>query len=585
MLVSEYVISFLKSIGIRYVFGYQGGSITHLIDALGKTEGIEYIQNYHEQASAFCAEGYSRTSKNGIGAVVASNGPGALNLLTGIADAYCDSIPIIVITGQVRREAIRRTDKIRQESFQEIDIIGIVRSVTKYCVTVLRPEDIRLELEKAYQIAMGGRPGPVLVDLPVDIQQMEVEPDTLTGMDWKDRKKKQIQTTNAAQLEQVIQLLEKAQRPLVLAGGGIRAGGCTEKFQEFIRLTGIPVVSSLMGLDAAGTELYGFIGMYGNRWANLAIQNADILLVMGSRLDSRQTGKEKNQFAPRADIIQIDIDPYELEHQIPSRIAFYADLTDFLTDINEKICSQNWENNWVRWRSLLARWKKRFQDTGIQDKELPPNGLLREIFRYAKGNAVFTSDVGQNQMWAAQSVQLHKGGARILNSGGLGAMGFSLPACIGAYYSGQFEQHICFTGDGGLQMNLQELCLIGHKKIPIKIVLMNNRSLGMIRDMQKKYYGGRYIGSVEGFDQPDFRWIAKANGLCYKTIHTIKELELSREILADGRPWLIDCVLSAETEIVPELIGRDGLDNQYPYLEDDEKARICQEIAEIYRER
>ena len=581
MLVSDYIIDFLASVGIKHIFGYQGGSVTHLIDSVARNPNINYIQNYHEQASALCADAYARVSNEGVGAAIASNGPGATNLITGIADAFCDSIPVIFITGQVCTYAMRKTEKIRQESFQEISITKIVNSITKYATIIMKPEDIAYELEKAFFLSTHGRPGPVLIDVPVDVQGMEVETDVI-----RHYKHIEDEGFNGAidikiGIVRTIECLKTAKRPVVLAGGGISGRETICIFRELISLLKIPTVVTLMGLDVLSHKddfFYGFIGVYGNRFANLAVQNADVILVLGSRLDTRQTGKCYREFAKHARIVHIDIDKNEINHKVKSDISICCDLKAFMHCFIREIKNSVMFPDYQGWLKLLQTWKEKYSEQNLNGEGISPNWFIGQVGKLVEDNTIFTADVGQNQMWVAQSLRLNVNKFRILNSGGLGAMGFSLPAGIGAYFSGLFSKVICFTGDGGVQMNLQELCLIGSRKIPAKIILMNNFSLGLIRDIHQKYYGRRYIGSIEGFYQPQFKYIARAYNLGYFEVAKYEDIGRLSAIIKDDKPYIINCLLSQDTTVRPELLGKDRLDNQIPYLSIAEMENIKQEL-------
>lgn len=560
MKLSDYVIEFFAQRGVKVFFGYQGGSVTHLIDSVAQNDNVLYVQNYHEQGAAFAADAYARCSEEKVGVVIASNGPGATNLITGIANAYCDSIPLICITGQVHTFSMKKQSGVRQESFQEIDIISMVKPITKYCVTVMDSEDIRLELEKAYYYALEGRKGPVLIDLPVDIQGMSIMPNTLKAFK-KDRK----DLCNKLPLEKfeiIYNHILNAKRPVIIAGGGINMAGAKEEFELFIHNFGIPVVCSLQGIDAIShnNEYFcGFIGSYGNRNANIAVQNADIIIVLGSRLDSRQTGKNKENFAPEAFVIHVDIDKNELNHNVHEELSIHMDLKVFIQELNR---FSHIKGRFDDWTAMIKSWEKLFEDEVEQNKE------LKYIGKLLGDNVAICSDVGQNQMWMAQSLRVYGDNFRIINSGGLGAMGYSLPAAIGLYYTNKFNQVLAVMGDGGFQMNLQELCLIGSMRLPIIIVLLNNHSLGLIRDIHEKYYESRCVGSIDGFFQPDIHLLAESYSINYIKIKSEDELKNKIKNLLIDKPLIIDIDINHKTIIKPELIGGDKLDRQTPYISD-----------------
>ncbi|MGB8454193.1 MAG: thiamine pyrophosphate-binding protein [Anaerocolumna sp.] len=579
MKCSDFIAMHLEELGIRCIFGYQGGSITHLVDSISKRPLLKYIQNYNEQASSLCADAYARLSKEKIGAAIASNGPGATNLITGIANAFCDSIPVLFLTGQVHTYMMKKNNELRQESFQEIDILNMVKSITKYCVTIKDSRDIKFELDKAYHYATEGRPGPVLVDIPVDIQGTEIDIDNLKGY-LPDNVSNS--TNLERKIEQVKEQLKCSKRPLILVGGGINGGDLRKKLREIIKKLNIPVVVSLQGLDAINhyDECFiGFIGAYGNRYANLTVQNADFILILGSRLDIRQTGKNREQFASNAYKVHVEIDESEINHTIHENLSINCDLNIFFNIFTDNLDALI-TDKWMNWLEVIKIWKNRYSDiTGrTSDCKLEPYYLISKIGEKISGKVSICSDVGQNQMWIAQVLRINSDEAKIINSGGLGTMGYSLPAGIAACYTNEYDKSICFMGDGGFQMNIQELCLIRDQQIPVKIFVLNNYSLGLIRQIHEKYYDDKCIGSIDGFSQPNFKDIAKAYHINYYEITTVTDIDGLDNILEDIKPYIINCKFSVRTGLSPELLGNDSLDNQLPYLCDDEKIRIQQEL-------
>lgn len=575
MKLSDFVAQYLDSIGISHVFGYQGGSITHLIESVD-CAGITYIQNYNEQGSAMAADAYSRISDEELGVAIASNGPGATNLITGIANAYCDSVAALFLTGQVHTWGMKKSEAVRQESFQEIDIISMVKPITKYAVTVTNKDDILYELEKAVAMAKEGRRGPVLVDIPVDVQGMEVEPEQLRSYKEEHQEEKAEEGGQSRVEEIVREKLGRSKRPVLLVGGGVRTREAKKKIRRITEQYSIPVVCSLQGLDVMNHEnpaFIGFIGSYGNRYANLALQNADLLIVLGSRLDLRQTGKNKGAFAKGAYMIHVDVDDSELKHNVKEDLAIKMDVLQF---VNQCFKDENILGNWDEWLQLLKEWKARYPETE------KPNLLLGKIAGIVPDNSIVVSDVGQNQMWTAQSLRIFGEKVRILNSGGLGAMGYSIPGAIGAYYGRREKKPVfAFTGDGGIQMNIQELCLIGNRKLPIKIFLLNNGSLGLIREIHEKYYNYHCVGSVDGFSHPDFEMLAKAYQISYMQIDNTTGLnDIQREIEKEG-PSLFDIKMEQFSPVQPQLSGMDELDRQSPYLDNSEISRIVMEVQKI----
>lgn len=575
MKLSDIVAQYLARMGIKIIFGYQGGAITHMIDSFDRA-GIQYIQNYNEQGASFAADAYSRVSEKSIGVAIGTNGPGATNMITGIADAYCDSIPVLFITGQVHTFAMKSSSDIRQESFQEIDIISMVKSVVKYACTVMRPEDALPNLAKAIRIAKSDRPGPVLIDLPVDVQGIDLPiidfDDYYNKIEAAAEKEMQhVQTVKSKDIIYVAERLQQAKQPVILIGGGVRCGDAVPIVRKFVEKTKIPVVVSLMGIDSLNhyeEEFIGFIGGYGNRYANIAIQNADCILVLGSRLDGRQTGKRRDLFATRGEVIHIDIDKLELGHFITNETKINADIYDFITELSKTDFNIN-INTLNVWKTKIRKWKNSFPDNKEMDCKtgLNPNEVIKRIGKELEGRIIVCSDVGQNQMWVAQSLRINSDNVRILNSGGLGAMGFSLPAAIGAYYAAPESKVIAFMGDGGFQMNIQELQVISQHQLPIDIIVMNNHALGLIREVHEKYYNSRCIGSVAGFSMPDLKKISEAYNLEYHKITELDDIENLFGVNTNIKPRLIDVEFSGNTYIRPELLNNDGLDHQQPYKE------------------
>ena len=567
MKLSDAIAKLLIEYEVTHVFGYQGGSITHMIDSFDRY-GINYIQSYNEQGASFAADSFSRIRCGELGVAIGTNGPGATNMITGIADAFCDSVPTLFFTGQVHSYAMKGDKKVRQESFQEIDILSIVKPITKHAVAILDKDSALDEIEKAIRIAKEGRPGPVVVDLPVDIQGQDVE----YACKLKNKEIDYISNSNTLNtIDRVIDKLYSSQRPLIIAGGGIRTANSVELFRQFVKMIKCPVVFSLMGLDSLEVdreEYIGFIGTYGNRYANLSVQGADLIICIGSRLDLRQTGKRRDLFAKNAVLAHIDIDSNEIGHIKSDEIGINIDIKTFLKYAIKRI-NHKGELNIFEWKNKIACWKKNYPSGTEIEKcgGMNPNILVEKIAAEIPDNSVITCDVGQNQMWMAQSLRVKGKNVRILNSGGLGAMGFSLPASIGAYYANKESSVIAFMGDGGFQMNIQELQVISALKLPIVVVVFNNKSLGLIRDVHEKYYEERYVGSVEGFSMPNLKKLADAYEFQYEKISSYEEVNNFKSIIYERRAYIIEVLLGNKTYVKPELLGNDGLERQIPYKE------------------
>lgn len=577
MKLSDYVMKFLYEKNIKHIFGYQGGSIAHLIDSLHKVDDLTYIQNYHEQASSFSADAYARVL-GGIGVAIATSGPGATNLVTGIANAFYDSVPCLFITGQVSTHLMKQNDTIRQQSFQETDIVSIVKPITKFAESVLAPEKIRFYLEKAVFIAQSGRPGAVLLDIPHNVQASEINPHTLKSYyDSDEYRSKIVKNTslNKDTVEQIVTMLTEAKRPVILAGGGMSSVRGTELFNAFVHAFDLPVVSSLMGLDVIDHDdehFCGFIGSYGNRYANFAVAKSDLLLVLGSRLDERQTGSDRTLFAKGARIIHVDIDPHELNHHVHSTISVCCDIRLFLNALATEIGNRSSNNK--EWLKAIHRWKEKYPSYLVHENAdyIDPNEFLHVLSMQASDNAMVCLDVGQNQMWVAQSFVL-SGDKRFLSSSGHGAMGYSLPAGIGAHFAAPDRQIICIMGDGGIQMNIQELQTVYRENIPLKIIVMNNQSLGLIRDLHENY-SYKNIGSVEGYTNPDFKKIANAFKIAYTKISSPRDFEKLDRGLKTRKPHFFEVMLSSHSQVIPGPAPRRAVEDQLPLLDREEYNQI-----------
>lgn len=570
MKLSDYIASFLKNNGVTTVFGYQGGAITHFVDSIYKAEGIKFISNYHEQASAFAAEGYSRVSGN-IGVCTATSGPGATNLITGIGSAFFDSIPCLYITGQVNTYEYKRSKEIRQEGFQETDIVSIVKPITKYSVMITDPEKIKYYLEKAFYIAKTGRPGPVLLDLPMNLQRSEINPDELVGFYESEEYKRELKLqVNMEDIRSLINLIKKSERPVILAGGGIRLAKAETKLERLIELTGIPVACTLMGIDSVDHEhkcYVGYMGAYGNRYSNLAVANCDLLIVLGSRLTSRQTSSITDSFAREAKIVHVDIDKNELNTKVEEDLSIECDLQLFINSLNGVLMNSNYNFNFDPWIDKINSYKKMYPSYEIQEDKnaINPNQFINKISEMLHPNSILCLDIGQNQIWACQSLMLKKN-QRLLNAGGMGAMGFALPAAIGAWAARPNYKIVAIAGDGGIQMNIQELQTITREKIPIKIIIMNNKALGMIRHFQEMYFKANYYGTIEGYSVPDFIKISKAYGIKSLKINHESQVDELKEKLNDNESYFIEVDLKNITYVIPKLgMGR-PIEDQEPLL-------------------
>ncbi|MFB5763228.1 thiamine pyrophosphate-binding protein [Paenibacillus medicaginis] len=580
MKLSDYVIDFISRHGVRHIFEMTGGAIVHLIDSTIDAKGITTVSMHHEQAAAFAAEGYGRVNGK-LGVAMATSGPGALNLLTGIGSCYFDSVPCLFITGQVNTYEYKFERPVRQIGFQETDIVSIAQPITKFAKLVTDDKNIRYELEKAVYIAQHGRPGPVLLDLPMNVQRAEIEPDELDSFFGSEEHRQYEGDTGPGEIPEiaeVLDLLAEAKRPLILAGGGVRAGNAAAELQEFADKSSIPIVSSLLGLDVLPTTnplSVGLIGSYGNRYSNLAVANCDLLLVLGSRLDTRQTGTRPDTFAREAKKIHVDIDADELNAKVSVDVAIHADVKRFLQQINERV-PQAPKRKYAAWKRTLEDYMLRYP-SGVKPAKpgvIDPNLYIQLLSACCEENDLIVLDVGQHQMWASQSFQL-KPGQRLLNAGGMGAMGFAVPAAIGAAMCQPTSRVVVIAGDGGFQVNIQELQTIVQNQLPIKIFIMNNHHLGMVRQFQDMYMDGRRQSTVEGYGCPDLVEVSEAYGIPAQRISKFEEAQhITSEALKTQGAYLVEVNLETDTEVHPKLAVNHPVEDMYPFLERTELAGL-----------
>lgn len=574
MKLSDYVVEFLAGQGVRHVFEVIGGAIAHLLDSTYGRADIRCVSVRHEQAAAFAAEGVARYSGN-LGVAMATSGPGATNLVTGIGSAYFDSAPCLYITGQVNTYEYKYDRPVRQIGFQETDIVSIVRPIVKYAAFVDDPLRIRYELEKAAHVARSGRPGPVLLDIPMNVQRAEVDPDALEPFlgSKEHREGAENSAPSPGDVKETARQLLSADRPVILAGGGVRLSGGTGELARVADRSGAPVAVTLMGLDAIPHDhpaFRGMVGAYGNRYSNLAVANADFLLIVGTRLDTRITGTRPASFARGARIVHVDVDPNELGQKITSARCVRADAKAFLSALADALAGPALEHG--AWKARIDRWRRKYPTTppSPASGSLDPNRFVRILSEGASETAVVSVDVGQHQMWVAQSFSL-KGTQRALISGGMGSMGFALPAAVGACLASGGAETIVVAGDGGFQMNIQELQTVVHHGLPLKMVVMNNRSLGMVRQFQETYFDGRLQSTVIGYSAPDFVRIAKAYGIPGAKVRTERGTRAAvRRMFEAKGPFLLEVELGQQTQVNPKLLVNRPIEDMFPFLSREE---------------
>ena len=567
MKTSDYIVEYLADKGITDVFGYPGGMVTHLMDSFSKYQDrINAHVTYNEQGAAMAACGYAQVSGN-LGVAYATSGPGATNMITGICNAYMDSIPTLFITGQVNSFEQKGTFKVRQRGFQETDIVSMLTPTTKFATQVNDAKMIKYYLDKAFYVANQGRKGPVLLDIAMDVTRTEINPDELEGF------MPSVEEVVSINIDEILPLIKKAKRPVLLLGNGIdRDGKADSTWKERLNSLGIPVVTSMIAVDIQEglDKCYGFIGAYGDRTANFVIAKSDLVIAVGARLDVRQVGAKRENFAPDSVLIRVDIDTADLELKVhDDEIDIVANSNEFLDEL-----LINWPTaDYDKWIAVCDEIKARLY--GNDDRK--SNEFVRAISKMIPEATVITTDVGQNQVWVAQSFELSKG-QRILFSGGHGAMGYSLPSSMGATLATKKPVY-SFNGDGGIQMNIQELQMIARERLPVKIILFNNNALGMIRHFQEMYFQDNYFQTTPdgGFTSPDFEKLASAYRIQYKSIVDLDEVNGLREIMNNDKPALIEIKLMENTYVFPKLEYGKPNQDQEPLLD----RKLFNELMEL----
>ncbi|MBN2119628.1 MAG: biosynthetic-type acetolactate synthase large subunit [Candidatus Omnitrophica bacterium] len=537
---SQILVESLKKEGVEIIFGYPGGSVIPIFDRFYDGP-FKFILVRHEQAAAHAADGFARSTGK-VGVCVATSGPGATNLTTGIATAYMDSVPIVAITGQVK------TSLIGNDAFQEADVTGVTRSISKHNYLVKDVKELAYTVKEAFYVASSGRPGPVVIDLPVDIQLHDAEfsyPDKIHMRSYKPT-----YYGHPGQIKKVAKAIKESKRPTILAGGGVIISGAHQELKEFAEKISAPVTTTLMGLGGfpAEHDLYlGMPGMHGTVYANMAITESDLLISVGCRFDDRVTGK-LDAFAPEAKIIHIDIDPTSISKNIKVDIPIVGDAKNILGALNEVIKKGSDSSSWLK---RIEEYKKKYplrykkSDAG----KIKPQYVVEEFYNQTKGKAIIATEVGQNQMWAAQFYKYNYP-RDFLSSGGLGTMGYGFPAAIGAQVGNPGKIVVDIAGDGSIQMNIQELATVATYNIPVKVAILNNHYLGMVRQWQELFYNRRY--SATPLKNPDFVKVAEGYGV--KGIKVFKETEVVNAIkqaLEHDGPVVMDFLVEEEENVFP----------------------------------
>ena len=552
---AEIFVRCLRDEGVEYVFGYPGGASLHIYDALYKQDEVKHILVRHEQGAAHAADGYARSSGK-PGVVLVTSGPGVTNTVTGIATAYMDSIPIVVFSGQVA------TSLIGNDAFQEVDAVGITRPCVKHNFLVKDVKDLAETIKKAFYIATTGRPGPVVVDIPKDVTAHKTEyhyPKSVSLRSYSP-----VTKGHSGQIRKAVDLILQAKRPMIYTGGGVILGESSKQLTEFVRLLGYPCTNTLMGLGAfpATDPLFvGMLGMHGTYEANMAMHECDMLVAIGARFDDRVTG-ELSKFCPHARIVHVDIDPSSISKNVPVEIPIVGSVDNVLRDMiklvkeskqrPDKAALQAWWKQINEWRSLECL---KYEHS---DKVIKPQAVLEKLYELTQGDAFVTSDVGQHQMWAAQFYKFDKP-RRWINSGGLGTMGFGLPAAIGAQFAHPGETVVCVTGEASIQMCIQELSTCKQYSLPIKIVNLNNRYMGMVRQWQEFFYDRRYSHSYMDA-LPDFIKLAESYGHVGMQIDKPSDVEgaLKEAFKLKDRLVFMDFITDQTENVYPMIAAGKG---------------------------
>ena len=536
---SDLVLETLRDLGVDTIFGYPGGAVLPFYDAIYNFKGIRHILGRHEQGCLHEAEGYAKSTGK-LGVAVVTSGPGATNAITGIADAMSDSVPLLVFTGQVARAGIGK------DAFQEADIVGITMPITKYNYQVRETADIPRIITEAVHIATTGRPGPVVIDLPKDISALET--DFIYSPEVNLPSYQPTLEPNDMQIKKILKQLSKAKKPVLLAGGGISYAEAATELNEFAERYQIPVVTSLLGQGTIATShplFLGMGGMHGSFAANIAMTEADFMISIGSRFDDRLTGNPKT-FAKNAKVAHIDIDPAEIGKIISADIPVVGDAKKALQML---LAEPTVHNNTEKWIEKVTKDKNRVRSYDKKERVVQPQAVIERIGELTNGDAIVVTDVGQHQMWTAQYYP-YQNERQLVTSGGLGTMGFGIPAAIGAKIANPDKEVVLFVGDGGFQMTNQELAILNIYKVPIKVVMLNNHSLGMVRQWQESFYEGRT--SESAFDTlPDFQLMAQAYGIKNYKFDNPETLAQDLEVITEDVPMLIEVDISRKEQVLP----------------------------------
>ncbi|MCH8265225.1 MAG: acetolactate synthase 3 large subunit [Proteobacteria bacterium] len=552
----EMLIRALHDEGVEIIFGYPGGAVLHIYDAIFNQDKVEHILVRHEQAATHAADGYARsTGKPGV--VLVTSGPGATNAITGIATAYMDSIPLVVISGQVEKRMIGT------DGFQETDMVGISRPIVKHSFMVRDPSEIPMIVKKAFHIATTGRPGPVVIDIPKDVTDPKIKLPYEYPADIKLRSYTVPDKGHSGQIKKAVDALLSAKRPMIYSGGGVVQGNGSELLVKLTRKLGYPITNTLMGLGAfpaSDQQFLGMLGMHGTYEANMAMHYCDVLLGIGVRFDDRVTNSDISKFCPDATVLHVDIDPASISKTVTADVPIVGSVTsvleEMLAQIGKSKSSVDKQVLEVWWKQI-DQWRQKdsLAISSAEDGTIKPQQVVQAVYEITKGDAFVSSDVGQHQMFAAQYYRFDKP-RRWINSGGLGTMGFGFPAAMGVQFAHPDAVSVCITGEGSFQMNLQEFATCMQYQLPIKIICLNNQALGMVKQWQDMQYGGRHSHSTYAESLPDFTKLAEAYGHVGIKIEKLSELnsKLEEAFALKDKLVFVDVMVDPNEHVYPMAI-------------------------------
>jgi acetolactate synthase-1/2/3 large subunit len=576
MTVADYILKFLISKNVNNVFLITGGAISFVVDAFSRNKKIKYTCVAHEQAAAMMADAYSRAEK-GFAATMVTSGPGAQNLITGIACSWFDSVPVIHISGQVNSfelsSANKTTKNVRQVGFQETDIVSIVKPITKFAYRLKNPNEIKYVLEKAFYLSNEGRPGPVLIDIPMNFQRVKINLKKIKSFKVPKNKSSHQIVNNIYKIKK---LLNKSKRPILILGGGIRMSKSINELDKFLKKVDLPIVTTWSGLDTIdykNKNYIGCIGVYGSRAANFAVQNSDLVLNFGSRLDTRITGGKPETFARSAKVVSIDIDRHELNKQrgLDVYLKINEDLNKFLSTFNLKLKEFKFSSS-SSWKNICQQWKSTYPNVQSshykQKKYLNPYCFIDRLSKKLSKKDIIVTDDGGHLTWTIQAFKVKKG-QRVFSAFGNSPMGYAFPAALGASFANKKKRIICIDGDGSIQINIQELQTMVANNLPIKLFIINNDGYGIIKQFQELYLNKRYEASIssKGVTNPNFNKISNAYGINYSEIKNNKEInKVLNKILNSKKPEFVNVIIDPNQKIIPKLQFGKPIEDLSPLL-------------------